>query len=118
MSNHKKHKEHEAKEIEIRVEDDRTGMSPETLRRAVLDHLHFTQSKILNEATPRDLYFALAHTVRDRLMHRWMHTNKTYHQKVPKRLYYLSAEYLVGRSLLSNILNLGLYDIAEQGLRG
>jgi len=117
MSNHKKHKEHEAKEIEIRVEDDRTGMSPETLRRAVLDHLHFTQSKILNEATPLDLYFALAHTVRDRLMHRWMHTNKTYHQKVPKRLYYLSAEYLVGRSLLSNILNLGLYDIAEQGLR-
>jgi len=104
--------------IEIRVEDDRTGMDPVTLKRAVLDHLCFTRSKTLSSATKLDLYFALAHTVRDRLVHRWMHTRRTYQEKDPKRIYYLSAEYLLGRMLYHNLLNLGLYDIAKEGMAG
>ena len=103
--------------VVIQVEDDRTGMSPETLRRAVLDHLMFTCSKDLHSATHLDVFFALAYTVRDRLMARWMATQKTYRQTDPKRAYYLSAEFLPGRFLANNLINLGLFDLAQEGLR-
>ena len=101
----------------IQVEDDRTGMSPRTLKRALLDHLTFTQSKDLRSATLLDVNFALAHTVRDRLVRRWMKTQRTYQERDPKRIYYLSAEFLLGRFLGNNLINLGLYDFAERGLR-
>ncbi|MEM6789343.1 MAG: glycogen/starch/alpha-glucan phosphorylase [Myxococcota bacterium] len=102
---------------EIVVEDDRTGMSPESLERAVLDHLRFTRSKVLETATSLDVYFALAYTVRDRLMERWMATKRAYQDQNPKRVYYLSAEFLMGRFMHSNLLNLGLYDFAAEQLR-
>jgi len=101
----------------IVVEDDRTGMSPEALERAVLDHLRFTRSKVRQSATPMDVYFALAYTVRDRLMARWMQTKRAYQERDPKRVYYLSAEFLMGRFMHSNLLNLGIYDFAAEQLR-
>jgi len=103
-------------EVVIQVEDDRTGMSPRTLKRALLDHLTFTQSKDLRSATLLDVNHALAHTVRDRLVRRWMKTQRTYQEKDPKRVYYLSAEFLLGRFLGNNLVNLGLYDFAERSL--
>ena len=102
--------------VVIQVEDDRTGMSAETLERAMLDHLLFTQGKTLRNATHLDLWFALAYTVRDRLMARWMSTRRTYQAKDPKRVYYLSAEFLLGRFLTNNLISLGLYDLAREGL--
>lgn len=101
----------------IVVEDDRTGMSPEALERAVLDHLRFTRSKVPQSATPLDVYFAFAYTIRDRLMARWMQTKRAYQDQDPKRVYYLSAEFLMGRFMHSNLLNLGLYDFAAEQLR-
>ena len=53
-----------------------------------------------------DVYQALARTVRDRLMERWFRTQNTYYRQDPKRVYYLSLEFLMGRSLRNNILNL------------
>ncbi|MBK8995190.1 MAG: glycogen/starch/alpha-glucan phosphorylase [Myxococcales bacterium] len=103
-------------QLVVRVEDDRTGMSPRTLKRALLDHLTFTQSKDLRSATLLDVNMALAHTVRDRLVRRWMKTQRTYQERDPKRAYYLSAEFLLGRFLGNNLINLGLYDFAERGL--
>lgn len=100
----------------VAVEDDRTGLSPETLRRAVLDHLRYTQAKSLTTATALDVYHALAHTARDRLVHRWIETQRTYAEHDVKRVYYLSAEYLLGRQLEANLLSLGLYDVAAEGL--
>jgi starch phosphorylase len=100
----------------VRVEDDRTGMSPEAVKRAVLDHLNYTQSKDLRSATLLDVNFATAHAVRDRLVKRWMKTQRTYFEKDPKRVYYLSAEFLLGRFLAGNLINLGLYELAERGL--
>ncbi len=98
------------------VEDDRTGMSPATLRRAVLDHLKFTRSKEPETATLLDMNHAVAHATRDRLVHRWMRTQGVYADKDVKRAYYLSAEYLLGRQLEKNLRCLGLYDIAVAGL--
>ncbi|HZO13280.1 MAG TPA: glycogen/starch/alpha-glucan phosphorylase, partial [Polyangiaceae bacterium] len=101
----------------VQVEDDRTSMSPVALKRAVLDHLQFTRSKDLRSATLLDVCFALAHTMRDRLVQRWMKTQRTYEERDPKRVYYLSAEFLLGRFLANNLINLGLYELAERGLR-
>jgi glycogen phosphorylase len=98
------------KQIEIRVEDDRTGVEEVTLKRAFLDHLYYSQAKDQHTATPHDKYVSLALTVRDRLIQRWMKTQQEYYKQDAKRIYYLSAEFLMGRALESNLLNVGLLD--------
>jgi len=60
----------------IVVEDDRTGMHPTTVERAVLDHLFYTCSKDLRSATLLDIYRAVAHATRDRLVQRWIQTQR------------------------------------------
>src|SRR5271166_5003397 len=69
-------------------------------------HLLFDSGVDLAAATARDRFEALARSVRDVLSQRWLLTEKTYEQKNPKRLYYLSMEFLIGRSLANNITNL------------
>ncbi len=101
---------------QIQVEDDRTGMTVETLKRAFLDNLHYIQGKAQCFATPHDYYMALAHTVRDRLLHRRIKTAQTYLEKDVKSVYYLSAEFLIGRLLSNNLINLGLYETVRQAL--
>ena len=94
----------------ISVEDDRTGMHPVVLRRAFTDHVQFSRSRDLDGATPFDRYMALAYSVRDRLVQRWAKTQRTYYERDVKRAYYLSAEFLLGRALVSNLQALGIYD--------
>jgi starch phosphorylase len=61
-----------------------------------------------------DLYRAMAHTVRDRLVLRWLATQRTYVERDVKHVYYLSSEFLTGRSLGLCLVNLGLYGAAER----
>ena len=61
----------------VAVEDDRTGMSLETLKRAFLDNLFYVQGKDHVSASLMDYYYALAYTVRDRLLHRFIKTGRT-----------------------------------------
>jgi starch phosphorylase len=61
----------------VRVEDDRTGLSIETLRRAMADHLFYLQGRWPEIATRNDFYMALAYTVRDRMLQRWLNTKRT-----------------------------------------
>ena len=77
-------------------------------------HLLFDNGVDLAEATARDRFEALARSVRDVLSQRWLLTEKTYHERNPKRLYYLSAEFLIGRSLANNVMNLLLGPLADQ----
>lgn len=65
-------------------------------------------------ATVRDKFEVFALAVRDVLSQRWVLTARTYAQRNPKRIYYLSMEYLLGRSLSNNVMNLLLEDVAEQ----
>ncbi len=92
------------------VEDDRTGMSDEALRRAFLDHLQFSLSKHPSTSTTHDRFMAMALTVRDRLTYRWAQTQLHYQKVDAKRVYYLSAEFLLGRALMNNLCALGMYD--------
>lgn len=100
----------------IKVENDRTGNSVETLKRALADNLYYVQGKAECFATPHDYYMALAHTVRDRLLHRRIKTAETYLEKDVKTVYYLSAEFLIGRLLSNNLINMGLYEQVSQAL--
>src|SRR5246127_1352221 len=79
-------------------------------------HLLFDSGVELAEATSRDRFEALARSVRDILSQRWLLTEKTYEQQNPKRLYYLSMEFLIGRSLSNNVTNLLLSPLAKQVL--
>jgi glycogen phosphorylase len=92
-------------------------VDPNLFRAAVFDHLLYTCVKDASEATPYDLYRAMAHSVRDRLVLRWLATQRTYLERDPKRAYYLSSEFLTGRSLGLCLLNLGLYGEAEAIVR-
>lgn len=100
----------------IQIEDDRTGVNVETLKRAFLDNLFYIQAKFPKIATKNDYYMALAYTVRDRLVNRWLHTGKTYLEKAPRTVAYLSAEFLMGPHLGNNLINLGLYNVVKQVL--
>src|SRR5664279_4893269 len=77
-------------------------------------HLLFDNVVDLERATARDRFEAVARSVRDVLSQRWLLTEKTYEQQNPKRLYYLSMEFLIGRSLANNVTNLLLFPLANQ----
>ena len=77
-------------------------------------HLLFDSGVDLAAATARDQFEALARSVRDVLSQRWILTEKTYKQQNAKRLYYLSMEFLIGRSLANNVTNLLLSPLARQ----
>jgi starch phosphorylase len=77
-------------------------------------HLLFDSGVDLAAATARDRFEALARSVRDVLSQRWLLTEKTYAERNPKRLYYLSMEFLIGRSLANNVVNLLLSPLTDQ----
>jgi starch phosphorylase len=82
-------------------------------RADVVRHLLYTCAKEGSNAGRVDLYRALAHTVRDRLVHRWLATQRTYVEQDVKRVHYLSSEFLTGRSLGLCLVNLGLFEAAS-----
>jgi starch phosphorylase len=102
--------------VPVKVEDDRTGLSVETLKRAFADNLFYIQGKFPAIATLNDYYMALAYTVRDRLLQRWLNTVRVYLQKDVRVVGYLSAEFLVGPHLENNLINLGIYDQVRQAV--
>jgi starch phosphorylase len=95
----------------------RTGMDVDTLRRAFTDHLHYSQAKDEHTATALDRFHAVAHTVRDRLVHRWIRTQQSYYKQDVKRVYYLSLEFLMGRALGNNLVNVGLVEPMREALK-
>ena len=95
----------------------RTATDVETLRRAFVDHLQYSQGADEHTATALDRYFAVAYAVRDRMMRRWIQTQQAYYRQDAKRVYYLSLEFLMGKALENNLLNLDLYDPMRAALK-
>lgn len=101
----------------IRIEDDRTGLSLEAVKRAFLDNLFYIQGKFPAIATLNDYYMALAYTVRDRLFRRWINTAEVYTTQAARTVCYFSAEFLMGPHLGNNLINLGIFDEVKQAMR-
>ncbi|MBL8949989.1 MAG: glycogen/starch/alpha-glucan phosphorylase [Myxococcaceae bacterium] len=97
--------------------DGRAGLKPAEIRKSFVEHVEYTRGTSFDTATPYDKYMALAHSVRDRLAKSWVSTQRRYNAANAKRAYYLSAEYLLGRALGNNLINLGLYEASIEALR-
>ena len=90
------------------TEDDRTGTGVSTLKQAILDNLYFIVARRPAMATDKDWFTAVAYTVRDRMLAQWIATLESYCRSDLRVVSYLSAEFLMGPYLGSNVLNLGL----------
>lgn len=78
--------------------------------KSFLEHMEYTLGKDKYTALRRDIYTALSYSVRDHLIERWLDTQQAYYHDDPKRVYYVSMEYLMGRYLENSLINLGLND--------
>jgi starch phosphorylase len=88
----------------------------EHLKRELFANLWCVQGKDERFATPHDYYMALAYSVRNELLKQRIHTAKTYSQQKAKVVYYLSAEFLMGRHLGNGLINLGLHETMRHAL--
>ena len=92
-------------------------MDSEGLIHSMAHHLEFSQCKNRYTAEDFDVYRSLATSLRDRLVEFWNDTQQTYHLNPIRQVYYLSLEYLIGRSLRNNLINLGIYEECREALR-
>jgi glycogen phosphorylase len=96
----------------------RTGLGAEAISQALIDNLHYLQAKLPEHATRNDWYMALAYTVRDRMLDRYMATVTaiTAPASAAKIVAYLSAEFLTGPHLGNSLINLGIWKATEEAL--
>lgn len=80
----------------------------ESLTKSYNKHLKYTRASNEHTSDPLEKYYTMALAIRDRVINRWMDTQSTYYKNNPKRAYYLSLEYLMGRLFENNMMNLGL----------
>ncbi|CAA7625642.1 glycogen phosphorylase [Candidatus Terasakiella magnetica] len=92
------------------------GDDVESIKSTIRSHLLYTVGKEPINATARDWFMAAAHAVRDRVTEHWMPTLNRYYSDDRKRVYYLSMEFLIGRTLVNSLINLGLYDVVRQAI--
>ena len=93
-----------------------TQFDKESIKQSILGKLQRYNGRTLADATTQQIYHALASTVRDQIMQKWVAYREKDKYSTCKRLYYLSVEFLTGRSLHCNILNLCSIDAYRQAL--
>ena len=97
-------------------ENVRTGTSPEAFKSAFLDNLNYSVGVHLEISTAEDRYQALALSVRDRIMQRWVKRDEQWNRPEIRQVSYLSAEFLVGPHLGNELLNLGITENVKQAM--
>ena len=93
------------------------GTNIDLLRDTIRHHIMSFQGRDPDRAGNEDTYRALSYTLRDALMYKWIKSQKDYYAKAKKRVYYMSLEFLVGRSLSNAVINLGMQDPLHQALK-
>ncbi|MDP1940583.1 MAG: glycogen/starch/alpha-glucan phosphorylase, partial [Gallionella sp.] len=91
--------------------------NPLVFERTLANHLTYTEGKSVKTASERDWFEASAHAVRDQLIEKQLKTAEENAGQDPKRLYYLSLEFLIGRTLSNAALNLGIEPALRKGLK-
>jgi starch phosphorylase len=96
----------------------RTGLGADAIAQALIDNLHYLQAKLPQHATRNDWYMALAYTVRDRMLDRFIKTVETISapESSAKIVAYLSAEFLTGPHLGNSLINLGIWQAASEAV--
>jgi glycogen phosphorylase len=95
----------------------RTGLGAEAIAQAFRENLYYLQGRFPPVATRNDHYMALAYTIRDRLLHRWIGTAQTYLTQQSRTVCYLSAEFLMGPQLGNNLTNMGIEGPVRKAMR-
>ncbi len=94
----------------------RYGHTPEDIAQDFAEHLKYSQDAEMYHTTKEGRYTALALSVRDRIIHQWNLSRKTQRKNCAKRVYYLSLEFLMGRAMTNNIINLQIEDQVTEAL--
>ncbi len=94
--------------------DDHAG---DSIKSSIIHHLLSFQGRDPERSGPNDISKALAYTIRDIMVKKWIDTQKTFYAKEKKRVYYLSLEFLIGRSMDNCLLNLGIRNEVEDALQ-
>ena len=89
----------------------------EEVKNDYLKRLTFTFAEDISQATLEHKYFALGKLIKDYLTEKWAETNKIYRERKVKQTYYFSMEFLIGRLLETNLINLGIRDLCEEALK-
>ncbi|MCA1042608.1 glycogen/starch/alpha-glucan phosphorylase [Bacillus infantis] len=89
----------------------------EEFKEVFLTRLEMTSGKSFPDSTKRDQYQTLGHMVREYVSMNWIYTNERSRMIKQKQVYYLSIEFLLGRLLHNNLLNLGIHKVVEEGLQ-
>src|ERR1043166_2889384 len=97
-------------------DDMRPRDDAQSLRRDLIGKLYFELAKFPEVATKNDQFLALSFAVRDRVLHRWVESSRTYLEGKHRSVIYLSAEFLIGPQLGANPLPLGLRDVGRSAL--
>uniref|UniRef100_A0A0D6QRA2 Alpha-1,4 glucan phosphorylase n=1 Tax=Araucaria cunninghamii TaxID=56994 RepID=A0A0D6QRA2_ARACU len=104
-------------ELLFRLMDQYARNDVESIQKDILDHVEYTVARSRFSFDDFEAYQATAHSVRDRLIESWNDTHQYFRAKDPKRLFYLSLEFLMGRSLSNSINNLGIRDQYAEALK-
>lgn len=89
----------------------------EEIKNDYLKRLTFTFAEDISQASLEHKYFALGKLIKDYLTEKWAETNKIYRERKVKQTYYFSMEFLIGRLLETNLINLGIRDLCEEALK-